>query len=98
MKHRQKFWLSFTLIKAKESEMSFVVPSSSLEFNIKCSFDPIFQDYHFKTRHKVEAFGIEKTNKLSFKCWEESGREPGVAIGHRVDITEIESCSGIALV
>ena len=66
--------------------MSFVVPSSSLEFNIKCSFDPIFQDYHFETRHKVEAFGIEKTNKLSFQCWEASGPEPGVAIGHRVDI------------
>ena len=48
--------------------MSFVVPSFSLEFNLKCSFDPIFQDYHFETRHKVEAFGIEKTNKLSFKC------------------------------
>ena len=64
--------------------MSFVVPSSSLEFNVKCSFDPIFQDYHFETR--VEAFGIEKTNQLSFKCWEESGPEPGVAIGHRVDI------------
>ena len=43
--------------------MSFVVPSFSLEFNLKCSFDPIFQDYHFETRHK----GIEKTNKLSFK-------------------------------
>ena len=68
-----------------------------MEFNIKCSFDPIFQDYHFETRHKVEAFGIEKTNKLTFKCWEESGPEPGVAIGHRVDI-EIESCSGIPLV
>ena len=66
--------------------MSFVVPSSSMEFNIKCSFDPIFQDYHFETRHKVEAFGNEKTNKLTFKCWEESGPEPGVAIGHRVDI------------
>ena len=59
--------------------MSFVVPSFSLEFYLKCSFDPIFQDYHIETRHKVEAFGIEKTNKLSFKCWEES-------IGHLVGI------------
>ena len=66
--------------------MSFVVPSFSLEFNLKCSFDPIFQDYHIETRHKVEAFGIEKTNKLSFKCWEQSGPEPGLAIGHRVGI------------
>jgi len=66
--------------------MSFVVPSFSLEFNLKCSFDTIFQDYHFETRHKVEAFSIEKTNKLSFKCWEESGPKPGVAVGHRVDI------------
>ena len=63
--------------------MSFFVPSFSLEFNLKCSFDPIFQDYHFETRHKVEAFGIEKTNKLHFKFWEESGPEPGLAIGHR---------------
>ena len=60
--------------------------------------DPIFQDYHFETHHKVEAFGIEKTNKLSFQCWEESGPEPGVAIGHRVDIIEIESCLAIPLV
>ena len=48
--------------------MSFVVPSFSLEFSLKCFFDPIFQDYHLETRHKVEAFGIEKANKLSFKC------------------------------
>ena len=66
--------------------MSFFVPSFSLEFNLKCSFDPIFQDYHFETRHEVEAFGIEKTNKLSSKCWEESGPEHGLAIDHRVDI------------
>ena len=66
--------------------MSFFVPSFLLEFNLKCSFEPIFQDYHFETSHKVEAFGIEKTNKLSFKCWEESGHEPGLAIGHRADI------------
>ena len=64
--------------------MSFFVPSFSLECNLKCSFDSIFQDYHFETRHKVE--GIEKTNKLSFKCWEESGPEPGLAIRHREDI------------
>jgi len=73
-------------MKSRESEMSFFVPSFSLEFNLKCSFDPIFQDYHFETPPKVEAFGIEKTNKLSFKCWEESGPKPGLAIGHRVDI------------
>ena len=66
--------------------MSFVVSSFSLEFNLKCSFDPIFQDYHIKTRHKVEDFGIEKTNKLIFKCWKESGPEPGLAISHRVGI------------
>jgi len=77
--------------------MSFVVPSFSLEFNLKCSFDPIFQDYHFEIRHKVEA-SIEETNKLSFKRWEESGPEPGLAIGLRVDIVKIESCSGIPLV
>ena len=23
-------------------------------FNLKCSFDPIFQDYRLETRHKVE--------------------------------------------
>ena len=57
--------------------MSFFVPSFSLEFNLKSSFDPIFQDYHYETHHKAEAFGIEKTNKLSFKFWEESGPEPG---------------------
>ena len=74
--------------------MSFVVPSSSLEFNLQCSFDPIFQDYHFETRHKVEAFGIEKTNKLSFKCWEESGLEPDLAIGHRVDINRNRKLCG----
>ena len=66
--------------------MSFAIPSFSLEFNLKCSFDPIFQDYHFETRHKVEAFAIEITNKRSFKCWEESGPEPDLAIGHCVDI------------
>jgi len=38
--------------------MSFVVSSFSLKitsiFNLKCSFDPIFQEYHFETCHKVE--------------------------------------------
>ena len=63
--------------------MSFVVPSFSLEFNLKCSFDPIFQDYHIETRHKVEAFGIEKTKKVSFKCWEESGPEPSCGHKHK---------------
>jgi len=42
-------------IKSKKSEMSFVVPSFSLKFfNLKCSFNPIFQDFHSKTCHKVE--------------------------------------------
>ena len=65
--------------------MSFVLPPFSLEFNLKCCFNPIFQDYHFKTCHKVEPSALKKTNKLSFKCWEESGPEPGLAIGHCVE-------------
>ena len=32
-------------------------------FNLKCSFDPIFQDYHFETRHKVEIPSALKNNK-----------------------------------
>ena len=57
--------------------MSFFVSSFLLEFgsifNLKCSFDPVFQDYYFETRHKVETFDIEKS-------WEESGPECGLAI------------------
>ena len=58
---------SFTFIKSKESEISFVVPSFFVWIydisNLKFSFDPIFQDYHFETCHKVETPLPLKQNK-----------------------------------
>ena len=73
-----KLGLSCTFIKYKESDMSFVVPSFSLEFytifNLKCSFDLIFQDYHFETHHKFDipsALRKKKTtttNKQVLNC------------------------------
>ena len=69
-------------------------------FNLKSSFDPICQDYHLETRFKVEIPSALKTQKrrnalaeLSFKCWEESGPEPGLDIVW----TLTENSSGIPL-
>ena len=51
--------------------MSFVVPFFFIEiftiFNLKCSFDPICQDYHLETRFKVEIPSALKTQTK--KCF-----------------------------
>ena len=51
--------------------MSLVVPFLFIEiftiFNLKCSFDLIFQDYHFETCHKIEIPSALK--KQTKKCF-----------------------------
>ena len=53
-RHRSCGYLSHLSGLEKEKYRIFFFTENYTIFNLKCSFDPIFQDYHFETRHKVE--------------------------------------------
>ena len=55
-------------------------------FNIKCSFDPIFQDYHLKTRFKVEIpSALKKTNEEVL--WQSQALNVGRSLGLSLALT-----------
>ena len=60
--------------------VSFFCSGIFSTWNLKCSFDPIFQDYHLETRYKVETpSALKKKNKEAL--WQSQALTIGRSLG-----------------